>query len=234
MVPQHKRHENETLQESDFDLDINLLTKEDCEKRLNRFNNDITYDEEWFNNSLETLKQVYNRQLKKPFKPSSILPSCDIRIPCNTFIQRPNCLHVYGVDKLDTKQVFNHFISFQPKFIEWLDDSSCNVIFNDNDITNTAFKSLGIQINNDKREIIDEKQDEEEEREIPKNTNNDHSNDYDYSFWRISKLINNKLKGKNNVITLFMRIGYINDKIPNYKKRLEQYNKKIIFYSHLH
>ena len=44
---------------------------------------------------------------------------------------RPEALHVYGVDLLNTTEILGYFTSFGPKYVEWIDDSSCNVVFAD-------------------------------------------------------------------------------------------------------
>eukprot|EP00927_Polykrikos_kofoidii_P060697 TRINITY_DN55622_c0_g1_i1.p1 TRINITY_DN55622_c0_g1~~TRINITY_DN55622_c0_g1_i1.p1 ORF type:complete len:667 (-),score=109.36 TRINITY_DN55622_c0_g1_i1:225-2225(-) len=44
---------------------------------------------------------------------------------------RLNTLHVFGVNFLSNKDVLSLFDSFEPKEIEWIDDSSCNVVFGD-------------------------------------------------------------------------------------------------------
>lgn len=44
---------------------------------------------------------------------------------------RENVLHVFGVDDLSTAQVMTHFKEYGPTWCEWLNDSSCNVVFED-------------------------------------------------------------------------------------------------------
>ena len=48
--------------------------------------------------------------------------SCDIRY---------EAIHVRGVDNMSTNDVFVYFDDFPPKFIEWVNDSSCNVVYSD-------------------------------------------------------------------------------------------------------
>lgn len=38
-------------------------------------------------------------------------------------------LYVYGVDYLNTKRILEYFHYFTPSKVEWLNDTSCNVIF---------------------------------------------------------------------------------------------------------
>lgn len=43
---------------------------------------------------------------------------------------RQEALHLYGVDNMSTDVVFTLFpANHQPTFLEWINDSSCNVIF---------------------------------------------------------------------------------------------------------
>lgn len=44
---------------------------------------------------------------------------------------RVNALHLYGVDQLSTGNIIHHFSQYGPSWCEWLNDSSCNVIFED-------------------------------------------------------------------------------------------------------
>lgn len=44
---------------------------------------------------------------------------------------RPNVLHLFGVDDMATKEVVKHFSAYGPSWCEWLNDSSCNVAFED-------------------------------------------------------------------------------------------------------
>lgn len=56
---------------------------------------------------------------------------------------RPEVLHCYGVDFLSTKEVLDLFGKFDPKSVEWLDDSSCNLVFDDEDCLAKIFDGLG-------------------------------------------------------------------------------------------
>ncbi|CAB1315747.1 unnamed protein product, partial [Coregonus sp. 'balchen'] len=45
-------------------------------------------------------------------------------------------LHVAGVDDMSTQDVFGYFKDYPPAHIEWIDDTSCNVVWLD-DVTST-------------------------------------------------------------------------------------------------
>ncbi|KAK9839814.1 hypothetical protein WJX81_003513 [Elliptochloris bilobata] len=45
--------------------------------------------------------------------------------------RRADAVHLYGVDLLSTQDCLGYFGDYGPTFVEWLDDSSCNVLFED-------------------------------------------------------------------------------------------------------
>nr|XP_029524606.1 nuclear cap-binding protein subunit 3-like [Oncorhynchus nerka] len=49
---------------------------------------------------------------------------------------RLEALHVAGVDDMSTQDVFGYFKEYPPAHIEWIDDTSCNVVWLD-DVTST-------------------------------------------------------------------------------------------------
>lgn len=57
---------------------------------------------------------------------------------------RANVLHCYGVDFLSNKELLGIFAEFEPKDVEWLDDSSCNVTFAADGIPSTVMQSLSL------------------------------------------------------------------------------------------
>lgn len=65
----------------------------------------------------------------------------DTRLPkkCNvdptqpTDETRPEALHVYGTDSMSTKDIINIFAAYVPSHLEWINDSSCNVVWPDGD-----------------------------------------------------------------------------------------------------
>ena len=42
---------------------------------------------------------------------------------------RKDALHVHGVDELSTNDIFDYFRGYAPLAVEWIDDSSCNVVW---------------------------------------------------------------------------------------------------------
>mmetsp|Transcript_8831 Transcript_8831/g.26550 ORF Transcript_8831/g.26550 Transcript_8831/m.26550 type:complete len:295 (+) Transcript_8831:45-929(+) len=52
---------------------------------------------------------------------------------------RKNVLHLYGVDLMSTDEIKAHFGQFGPKKVEWINDSSCNIVFEDEQPLKTMF-----------------------------------------------------------------------------------------------
>ncbi|KAI0566900.1 Nuclear cap-binding protein subunit 3 [Gracilaria domingensis] len=57
-------------------------------------------------------------------------------------VARPEVLHVFGVDMLNTSEVLRHFQEYGPSWCEWLNDSSCNVAFEDPHTMRRAIRGL--------------------------------------------------------------------------------------------
>lgn len=57
--------------------------------------------------------------------------------------RRLEVVHIYGVDLLSTKDILNYFGDYGAKFIEWINDSSANVVFNDAGTAERALVGLG-------------------------------------------------------------------------------------------
>lgn len=42
--------------------------------------------------------------------------------------RRPEAVYLYGVDVMSTKEVLTYFDGYAPKFVEWINDSSCKSV----------------------------------------------------------------------------------------------------------
>ena len=42
---------------------------------------------------------------------------------------RPEAVHLYGTDSMSTRDIFTYFKAHGPSHVEWINDSSCNVVF---------------------------------------------------------------------------------------------------------
>lgn len=60
-----------------------------------------------------------------------------------TVERRPDAIHVYGVDVLSTSDIKSYFSDFEPRFVEWINDSSCNVLFHDVPSAKKAVVTMG-------------------------------------------------------------------------------------------
>lgn len=60
--------------------------------------------------------------------------------------RRLEVVHIYGVDLLSTKDILNYFGDYGAKYIEWINDSSANVVFNDAGTAERALVGLGSPI----------------------------------------------------------------------------------------
>ncbi|CAH1231817.1 NCBP3 [Branchiostoma lanceolatum] len=82
---------------------------------------------------------------------------------------RPEALHVEGVDDLNTQQVFDYFKQFAPGSIEWINDTSCNVVWLD---PNTAARAILYYTDSSKihqaTETKDTSAEETKKEEVPK------------------------------------------------------------------
>lgn len=56
---------------------------------------------------------------------------------------RLDTIHVYGVDLLSTKEIMKYFSAYMPQYVEWINDSSCNVIFADDSTAKRVLVGLG-------------------------------------------------------------------------------------------
>ncbi|XP_073680638.1 nuclear cap-binding protein subunit 3 [Garra rufa] len=66
---------------------------------------------------------------------------------------RLEALHMSGVDDMSTQDVFGYFKEYPPAHIEWIDDTSCNVVWLD-DITSTR-ALINLSRIPDKKEVTD-------------------------------------------------------------------------------
>ncbi|KAG7671833.1 hypothetical protein KSW81_004719 [Nannochloris sp. 'desiccata'] len=57
--------------------------------------------------------------------------------------RRPEAVHIYGVDLMSTSDVLKYFKDYGPTYVEWLNDSSANVLFKDGPTAKRAIAGLG-------------------------------------------------------------------------------------------
>lgn len=59
---------------------------------------------------------------------------------------RETAIHVFGVDQLSTHDVVKHFTKYGPSWCEWLNDSSCNLAFEDSFTMRRALRGLSVAL----------------------------------------------------------------------------------------
>ena len=57
---------------------------------------------------------------------------------------RSDAVHLYGVDRMTTDDCMGYFHEYGPVFVEWINDSSCNVVFNDEHTARRAVRMKGV------------------------------------------------------------------------------------------
>eukprot|EP00039_Didymoeca_costata_P004551 m.74134 g.74134 ORF g.74134 m.74134 type:complete len:259 (+) comp12448_c0_seq2:143-919(+) len=68
-----------------------------------------------------------------------IIPDADVD-------SRPQAIHIYGTDSMSTEDILWLFNKYRPSHLEWINDSSCNVVWNDNQTAHHILQSLGMQL----------------------------------------------------------------------------------------
>lgn len=64
---------------------------------------------------------------------------------------RPDALHVYGIDLLSTSDILAHFNAYGASYVEWLNDSSCNVCFPDQFTVKRIIVQMGEALTDEER-----------------------------------------------------------------------------------
>ncbi|KAL0042542.1 hypothetical protein WJX79_002995 [Trebouxia sp. C0005] len=60
--------------------------------------------------------------------------------------RRPDSIHLFGVDLMSTADCLQYFADFAPVSVEWLNDTSCNVVFRDEASAIKAIQALGTSV----------------------------------------------------------------------------------------
>lgn len=87
------------------------------------------------------MRETINYQAIKPETDKNFQPRMDPIMTEDTII-RQSTLHVYGVDYMSQDDVMNYFLNFSPVKVEWLNDSSCNIVLATNECAKEAFQKL--------------------------------------------------------------------------------------------
>jgi len=57
---------------------------------------------------------------------------------------RPNAIHLYGVDSMSTREIMEYLGNYAPSWVEWINDSSCNVVFEDEPSANRVLHMFSL------------------------------------------------------------------------------------------
>lgn len=79
---------------------------------------------------------------------------------------RKEALHLFGVDELSTNEVFDYFKSFKPFAVEWINDSSCNVVWKNEIHAANAINGSSVEYNEDESESFLKNEPEMEDGEV--------------------------------------------------------------------
>ena len=148
---------------------------------------------------------------------------------------RKEAIHLFGVDDMNTSEIFEYFGNYKPFEVEWINDKSCNVVWKDTYLLALALMELSKPYddnqNTDKAEQdlnAAEKSEEKSEETDLKNDSNiqieaDNENLKEINLplgkWRIGVI-----SKKGNQI--FMRYAKISDKkVKGAEARSEYYRK---------
>ena len=94
-----------------------------------------TAEERMDDNSVDTELRPVQLTTKETFRiglPHLQAPDLRMRYATRDGAEiRPEALFVKGVDEMSTQDVFSYFKEYDPSFIEWINDTSCNVVWLD-------------------------------------------------------------------------------------------------------
>lgn len=79
----------------------------------------------------ESPERELPRALPLPPRARTTPPLEAPRDPGGSEVLRLEAVHVHGVDAMSTKQIMARYVSYGPVRVEWLNDSSCNIILGD-------------------------------------------------------------------------------------------------------
>ncbi|XP_044849871.1 nuclear cap-binding protein subunit 3 isoform X3 [Mauremys mutica] len=158
---------------------------------------------------------------------------------------RLDTVHVCGVDEMSTQDIFAYFKEYPPAHIEWLDDTSCNVVWLDEVTATRALINMSSMPDQDKlknRENNEEKATEKNKKDKQEESSDDETeegeveddNPSDVELDALSQveedsLLRNDLRPANKLAKgnkLFMRFATKDDKKELGAARRSQYYMK--------
>ncbi|KAM8818266.1 nuclear cap-binding protein subunit 3 [Rhynchonycteris naso] len=158
---------------------------------------------------------------------------------------RLETIYIFGVDEMSTQDIFSYFKEYPPAHIEWLDDTSCNVVWLDEMTATRALINMSSLPDLDKirsRETNEDKSSEKSKKEKQEDSSDDEAeegevedeNASDVELDTLSQveeesLLRNDLRPANKLAKgnrLFMRFATKDDKKELGAARRSQYYMK--------
>ncbi|XP_071945287.1 uncharacterized protein [Antedon mediterranea] len=139
-----RRYENNP--QNAFVTGFNVMSKEACTKRNSRAKRFGIVKKEQDDVIEEHTSQEKEVVIRIPKKGSKI----------DGHLVRSEALFISGVDNMSTQDVFRYFGSYGPSSIEWLNDTSCNVVWLDSNTTARALIGMSQQQYINKGPMIEE------------------------------------------------------------------------------
>jgi len=112
-------------------IGFDMTTKEEQarrEKRAGRFGKVVESEPERMRKRREKFGHVDPSFLKLPTG-----CVCDPTHPDPAAPERPEAVHVYGTDSMSTRDILSIFSEYGPSHLEWINDSSCNIVWMDSE-----------------------------------------------------------------------------------------------------
>ncbi|KAG0289073.1 hypothetical protein BGZ96_007259 [Linnemannia gamsii] len=103
------------------------LSKDEQAKKANRVQRFGGLPQEQTEARDETMEEAGMELDDKDFARPDSMPET----PPRTSTIRSEAVYLYGTDEMSTKDVLKYFDAYGPSHVEWIDDSSCNIVFPD-------------------------------------------------------------------------------------------------------
>ncbi|KAG0271385.1 hypothetical protein BGZ95_000808 [Linnemannia exigua] len=110
-----------------FVTGFDVLSKEEQAKKANRAQRFGALPQEQSETKDETMEEAGMEVDDGDFARPDNLPET----PPRTTTIRMDAVYLYGTDEMSTKDVLKYFEAYGPSHVEWIDDSSCNIVFPD-------------------------------------------------------------------------------------------------------
>ncbi|KAF8948076.1 hypothetical protein BGZ47_006621 [Haplosporangium gracile] len=116
-----------TSKSGGFVTGFDPLSREEQAKKANRAQRFGGLPQEPSETKDETMEEAGMEVDGKDFARPGNLPET----PPRTSTIRLEAVYLYGTDEMSTKDVLKYFDAYGPSHVEWIDDSSCNIVFPD-------------------------------------------------------------------------------------------------------